>query len=65
MWVKDGKRHVSAVSYDKASAHDRMVRLEKEGAVDVEMVSVKPGETLHVDHPRTGRSVRRKYTTGK
>jgi hypothetical protein len=43
-WTKDGKQHVSAVSYDRPSAEDRKAQLEAFGAADVDIVPVKPGE---------------------
>ncbi|MFG3170535.1 hypothetical protein [Streptomyces sp. NPDC048200] len=42
----DGTKQASSVSYDKASAEDRKKRLEAEGATDIAIVEVKPGERL-------------------
>lgn len=45
-WVRahDGRRMVSAVSYDKPSAEHRQAALEAEGATNIEIVKVKPGQ---------------------
>ncbi|MFD6534904.1 hypothetical protein [Streptomyces goshikiensis] len=45
-WVRarDGRAMVSAVSYDRPSAEHRKADLEAEGATDIEIVKVKPGE---------------------
>lgn len=61
LWTEAGVRHVSVVSYDRASAKHRMSTLP-ESASDVEMVPVKPGETIDVEQPRRGRVVQRKHT---
>lgn len=43
-WVQDGEPRTSGVSYDLASAEHRQARLEAEGATDIEIFKVKPGE---------------------
>ncbi|MFE4258200.1 hypothetical protein [Streptomyces sp. NPDC056883] len=42
--ASDGKAMVSAVSYDLPSAEHRRAGLEAEGATDIKIVKVKPGE---------------------
>jgi hypothetical protein len=61
LWTEAGVRHVSVVSYDRASAAHRMSKMP-EGVEDVEMVPVKPGETVTVEQPSRGRVVQRKHT---
>ncbi|MFM9373222.1 hypothetical protein [Streptomyces sp. Da 82-17] len=39
----DGKRRLSAVSYDKPSAEHRRRRLEDEGCTDIDIIETKPG----------------------
>lgn len=41
-----GVRRASSVSYDKTSANHRKQRLEGDGATDVTVVEVKPGQRL-------------------
>jgi hypothetical protein len=60
LWTTAGVRHVSVVSYDAKSAKERVEELAKT-ATDVEMVPVKPGETVTVEQPRRGRVVQRKH----
>ncbi|MFE5514007.1 hypothetical protein ACFQ9J_26085 [Streptomyces sp. NPDC056529] len=45
-WVRarDGKTMVSTVSYDQPSAEQRKADLEAEGATDIKIVKVRPGE---------------------
>ncbi|MFJ2752788.1 hypothetical protein [Streptomyces sp. NPDC087297] len=45
-WVRasDGRPMVSAVSYDLPSAEHRKTALETEGATDIEIVKVRPGQ---------------------
>ncbi len=45
-WVRlqDGRRMVSGVSYDLASAENRKAELGAEGASEIEIVKVKPGQ---------------------
>lgn len=45
-WVRarDGKTMVSMVSYDQPSAEQRKADLEAEGATDIKIVKVRPGE---------------------
>lgn len=62
LWTIDGRRHVSVVSYDKASAEHRVAELQAEGATDIETVATKPGEKVEVEQPRTGRIVQRRHT---
>lgn len=64
LWTLDGRRHVSVVSYDQASADQRVAELAKV-ATDVEKVAVKPGKTVEVVQPRTGRVVQRKHSAVK
>jgi hypothetical protein len=64
LWTLGGRRHVSVVSYDRASADQRMAELAKV-ATDVEKVSVPPGETVEVVQPRAGRVVQRRHTAVK
>lgn len=45
-WTEDGRVRTSAVSYGASSAEHRKAELEDQGATDVEIVSVKPGEEL-------------------
>lgn len=40
----DGRKHSSAVTYDKPSADHRKTRLEDEGCTAVAIRQVKPGE---------------------
>jgi hypothetical protein len=61
LWTQNGRRHVSVCSYDKASAQQRADELQGQ-ATDIVIVTVKPGETVEVDQPRTGRIVQRKHT---
>ncbi|MFJ6722239.1 hypothetical protein [Streptomyces sp. NPDC091259] len=46
MWVRarDGRAMVSTVSYDQPSAEHRKADLETEGATDIRIVKMKPGE---------------------
>jgi hypothetical protein len=62
LWTAAGERHVSVVSYDRPSAENRMEELRAQGATDITTVTVKPGETVAVEQPRTGRVVQRKHT---
>lgn len=39
-----GKRRASAVSYDEKSASSRKVDLEADGATEVTVVPIRPGE---------------------
>lgn len=45
-WVRgcDGRPMVSAVSYDMPSAEHRQAALEAEGATDIAIVKVQPGQ---------------------
>ncbi|MER6253721.1 hypothetical protein ABT224_20430 [Streptomyces sp. NPDC001584] len=45
-WVRarDSRPMVSAVSYDQPSAEHRKADLEAEGATDIKIVKVQPGE---------------------
>ncbi|WP_329126137.1 hypothetical protein [Streptomyces sp. NBC_01353] len=43
-WTHGGKERTSVVSYDLPSANDRKTQLEAEGATDIDIVKVKPGE---------------------
>jgi hypothetical protein len=43
-WIRDGRQHTSAVTYDQPSAEARKERLEASEATVVEIVPVKPGE---------------------
>ncbi|WP_328484898.1 hypothetical protein [Streptomyces zaomyceticus] len=45
-WVRarDGKTMVSTVSYDQPSAEQRKADLEAEGATEIKIVKVRPGE---------------------
>lgn len=45
-WVRaeDSRPMVSGVSYDRPSAEHRKAALEAEGAADIEIVKVKPGQ---------------------
>ncbi|MFD7026493.1 hypothetical protein ACFWAR_00430 [Streptomyces sp. NPDC059917] len=45
-WVRaeDGRPMVSGVSYDRPSAEQRKTALEAEGAKDIEIAKVKPGQ---------------------
>ncbi|MDX3260768.1 hypothetical protein PV336_16225 [Streptomyces sp. MI02-2A] len=52
---------MSVCSYDAPSAQDKVNRLPA-GSTDIMIVTVKPGETVKVDQPRTGRVVQRRYT---
>lgn len=50
LWTQSGKRPVSVVSYDQASAQHRVDELTKDPTVtDVQTAHVKPGETVDVD----------------
>jgi hypothetical protein len=65
LWT-DGKgvRHVSVCGYDKPSAEQRAEQLRLDSK-DVEIVAVKPGQSVMVvQHPPV-RLVRRKYTADK
>ncbi|MFI6140284.1 hypothetical protein ACIBCC_19115 [Streptomyces griseus] len=39
-----GKRRASTVAYDKPSAEHRKAELEADGATDVTVASIRPGE---------------------
>lgn len=45
-WVRasDGKAMASAVNYDQLSAEHRTADLEAEGATNIKIVKVRPGE---------------------
>jgi hypothetical protein len=64
LWTIDGRRSVSVVSYDKPSAEQRAAELRRT-ATDVEIVAVKPGQSVMVVQNPPARIVRRKYTADK
>jgi hypothetical protein len=66
LWTDtEGVRHVSVCGYDEPSAQHRIRDLRAGGATDIETVKTKPGETVEVEQPRTGRIVQRKHTAVK
>uniref|UniRef100_A0AAU3I9R0 DUF2188 domain-containing protein n=1 Tax=Streptomyces sp. NBC_01393 TaxID=2903851 RepID=A0AAU3I9R0_9ACTN len=65
LWTVNGQRYVSVVSYDRASAEDRVRTLEADERVsDIETVNVPPGDTVEVTQKPSGRIVNRKHTAG-
>jgi hypothetical protein len=64
LWTIKDRRFVSVVSYDKPSADQRADELRRT-ATDVEIVAVKPGQSVMAVQPMPVRLVRRKYTNVK